>query len=255
MNLNDNNAILCFFILAVGIILAGAYIGRNIYHSHVDGNFVTVKGLAERNVTADLAVWNINYTATGDALAGVNNEISRDNNLVLLFLRNNKVAPSEIEIQPIKVTDLSANPYQNSQPAHRFLMKGGVKVRSTNVQHLRQISQLTSSLIEQGIVLSPGDDNSSPNPIYFYTQLNHIRPAMLAEATKSAREVAKQFALDSHSKLGIIHSANQGIFAITSQDDTGVTGPGNDWQTAQNEKASINKKVRLVTTIQYQLSA
>ncbi|MCD6046911.1 MAG: hypothetical protein K0S08_558 [Gammaproteobacteria bacterium] len=255
MNLNDNNAILCFFILAVGIILAGAYVGRNIYHSRVDGNFVTVKGLAERDVTADLAVWNINYTATGDVLADVNNEISRDKSLALLFLKNNKVGPDEIEIQPIKVTDLSANPYQNSQPAHRFLIKGGVKVRSTNVQHIRQISQLTSSLIEQGVVLSPGDDSASPNPIYFYTQLNNIRPVMLAEATKSAREVAKQFALDSNSKLGLIHSANQGIFEITSQDDAGVTSPGNDWQAAQNEKASINKKVRLVTTVQYKLSS
>ena len=250
--MNSRTAIMCCILIALGPATAGFLVGTNIYHSRLDANYVTVKGLAERAVKADLAVWNLTFSATGDDLTQVNNEINHDQALVLAFLKKNGVDVSEITIQPTKVIDRFANQYQTAKPPHRFLIQGKIKVRSNNVDHIQQISQLTSSLIQQGVVLNSSDDPSIINPIYFYTQLNSIRPAMLAEATKSARAVAEQFVLDSGSQLGAIHHANQGVFEITSQDASGESNP-NDWQAAQNEKASVSKEVRLVTTIEYAL--
>ena len=81
---------------------------------------------------------------------------------------------------------------------------------------------------------------------YFFTKLNDIRPAMLAEATRSARAVAEQFALDSHSQLGPIHRANQGVFEIMGRDTAGDDALADD-------QASIEKKVRLGSTVDYYL--
>ena len=67
--------------------------------------------------------------------------------------------------------------------------------------------------------------------------LNTIKPAMIEEATKNAREVAEKFALDSNSKVSKIKSARQGLFSINDLD----------------QNTAYIKIVRVVTTIEYQL--
>lgn len=92
---------------------------------------------------------------------------------------------------------------------------------------------------------------SGVNPAFFFTQLNSIRPSMIADATRSARAVAVQFAVDSGSKLGAIRKASQGVFEIKARD---ATETQNEYEAANQEKASIQKKVRLVATIDYFLA-
>ncbi|MDE5627764.1 MAG: hypothetical protein K2I58_07395, partial [Candidatus Amulumruptor sp.] len=53
---------------------------------------------------------------------------------------------------------------------------------------------------------------------YEFTGLNDIKPAMIAEATKNAREAAQKFSDDSDSQLGKIKNARQGQFSIDDRD-------------------------------------
>ena len=55
-------------------------------------------------------------------------------------------------------------------------------------------------------------------PRYEYTDLNSIKPEMIAEATANARQAADKFASDSDSKLGKIKTASQGQFSIEDRD-------------------------------------
>ena len=64
---------------------------------------------------------------------------------------------------------------------------------------------------------------------------------MIAEATQSARQAALQFAKDSGSRVGEIRNAVQGAFSITS--------PNEEY----NEVGSIYKKIRVVTTVTFNL--
>ena len=50
------------------------------------------------------------------------------------------------------------------------------------------------------------------NTQFLYTDLEKVKPAMIAAATKDARNAAEQFAKDSGSKVGNIRSAQQGLF-------------------------------------------
>jgi hypothetical protein len=75
------------------------------------------------------------------------------------------------------------------------------------------------------------------NVSYEFTGLNDIKPEMIEEATKNAREVAEKFATDSNSKLGKIRNASQGQFSISDRD----------------ANTPYIKKVRVVTTVNYYL--
>ena len=88
-------------------------------------------------------------------------------------------------------------------------------------------------LLKEGIAISSNDYS---NPLqYEFTGLNDIKPQMIAEATKNAREAAQKFADDSESKLGKIQTANQGQFSITDRD----------------QYTPSIKSVRVVTTLTY----
>jgi uncharacterized protein len=237
-------ALLLGILIGAGAALGGFFIGRGFYQARAE-RYVTVKGLVERDVKADLALWTISYTASGPDLNSTNAQLQQDQKIVLAFAQAHGFEPSELQIQPTTVTDSFANPYQGNRPDpnQRFIVKGGIQIRSLKVAKIEQASQDGGDLIRQGVALG---ENYPQAPQYFFTKLNDIRPSMLADATRSARAVAEQFAADSHSHLGPIRRANQGVFQITSRDASGDQAQG-------DEQSSIAKKVRLVSTVDYYL--
>lgn len=247
------SGIILSIISALGFVVAGYFIGNGFYAARGNQPFITVKGLAERSVKADLGVWTVSYSAVGDDISTVNNELLRQQTIILNFVKAQGFNDAEISFDQIKLVDRYANEYSSNKPPQRYSIKGGVRIRSTNVDRVKQASQLTGDLVKQGIALGFDSDESISNPAYYYTQLNTIRPAMLSEATASAYHVAAQFAKDTGSHLAGIRRANQGIFEITSPDITGSTN-SNEWQVRRSEQASIYKKIRLVSTIDYFLT-
>ena len=100
---------------------------------------------------------------------------------------------------------------------------------------IRKLISSQGELLKQGVAITSGDYRY--NVQYEYTGLNKIKPQMIEEATKNARQAAEKFAEDSDSKLGKIRKANQGQFSITDRD----------------ANTPYIKKVRVVTTIDYSL--
>ncbi len=239
------SALLLGVLIGGGVATGGYFIGEGFYRARAE-RYVTVKGLVERDVKADLALWTVSYTSAGADLTSANNKLEQDQAAVLAFASRHGFSSDEIAVQPTTVSDAFANQFQSNRPdpAQRFVIKGAIQIRSVKVDQVRKASQDTGDLVKQGVVLG---ENYPQAPQYFFTKLNDIRPPMLAEATRSARAVAEQFAADSRSRLGPIRRANQGVFEITSRDAAGGDRSGND------DQGSIDKKVRLVTTVDYYL--
>jgi hypothetical protein len=237
-------ALILGLLIGAGAAAGGFFIGSGFDQARAE-RYVTVKGLVERDVTADLALWTISYTASGANLNSTNTQLQQDQKIVAAFAQAHGFDPSEIEIQPATVTDAFADAYQGNRPdpSQRYVVKGGMRIRSAKVAKVEQASQDTGDLIKQGVALG---ENYPQAPQYFFTKLNEIRPSMLADATRSARAVAEQFAADSHSRLGPIRRANQGVFQITGRDASGDQAQG-------DEQSSVAKKVRLVSTVDYYL--
>ena len=198
---------------------------------------------------ADLAIWDISYKAAGNSLPEVNTQIDQNQKDIRVFLAKNGFVDGDIESQPTTVIDQYAQEYASSnKPAQRYIVTGGIKVRTDKVDLVRKVSQMTSDLIQSGIVLVNKEYNA--NPRYLYTKLEEIRPEMLKQATQSARAMALQFAADSSSNLGSIRRANQGIFQILSAESNAGQAVPQDG----DQLTGIYKTVRVVSSVDYYLA-
>ena len=255
MECNKSTTLLGALILSLGIFAAGFSVGKAFYYSKMLNRSVTVKGLAERDVKSDLGIWQLHYHEISGNIIDANKKLLADQNLVLAFLKQNGFTDTEVSIQPVKVEDRLANVYNQtgSSPADantRYVMTGGVQVRSNRVEVIARASALTNSLLQQGIPLTLNTDDANPNPSYYFTGLDAIRPGMMSDATRSALTVANQFAKDADLDLKGIQHASQGVFQIMSADTSTMSA---DWNSSQSALSSINKKIRLVTTIDYRI--
>ncbi|HEX7326737.1 MAG TPA: SIMPL domain-containing protein [Rhodanobacteraceae bacterium] len=229
-------------LLAVGLALGGWFVGRGFAHRH-PVRYVVVKGLAERNVKADIALWQIHFAATGDQLAAVQAWIQQDDAAVTAFLGRHKLGPSDIAFHNVQVVDRAAREYGSQQYKTRFIVTGTIMVRTRDVDAVAAAAQDTGSLIAQGVVLGNPDGAPNQGPNYLFDGINALKPSMIAEATANARAAAAQFARDSHSKVGGILRANQGVFEILPRDKAPML---------QQDK-EIDKTVRVVSTLDYEL--
>jgi hypothetical protein len=227
-------------ILGLGLAAAGFLVGRGFERGRSVDRYVTVKGLAERLVKADLAVWPVRITATGNDLGQVQTRIDGDLQTVTRFLTGHGIETAAIQPQRVEVTDLLAQPYRPQQVGdNRFIVAQTVIVRTGQVDRVAELNRATGELVRQGVVLA-----DTGGPSYLFTKLNDIKPEMLAAATRNARQAAEQFAADSGSEIAEIRRASQGLFQILARDPA----PG------LPERNQVDKKIRVVSTVEYRLS-
>jgi uncharacterized protein len=232
-------------IIAAGLALGGLFIGGGFARARSADRFVTVKGISEREVKADLAIWPLRIVAASDDLPSANKQLQTSLDKIRAFLAANGVDAAQATLQDFSVADAQTNQYSGGSAAGaRFVIRQTVVVRSTNPETIRAASQKVSELVSAGVVLSSGGEYGNGGPTFVFTGLNKLKPAMIGEATARARESAEQFARDSRSGIGGIRRASQGIFEILPRDQAeGIT-----------EASQIVKTVRVVSTIDYALS-
>ena len=227
-------------IIAVGIATGGWFIGNGFIKGRAADRFVTVKGVSEREVKADIALWPLSFVSTDDDLNRARIQIKHSYEQVLAFLKKHAIELSAAEVQKIEVTDRLADQYRTGSIQSRYIITQTVMVRSKDIDAITKASQAVGELIDAGVVLS---STRGPNsgPTFLFTGLSELKPEMIAEATSKARRAAGQFAEDSGSRIGAIRRANQGVFVILPRD----RAPG------IMEESQRDKTVRVVSTIQY----
>ncbi len=221
----------------LGLSTLGYLVGNAaISYKQLDRS-VTVKGLSEREVDADIVIWPIVFTAAENNLEALYNQIDQGTMKTREFLVKNKITADEITISAPNITDKSAQQYGgDSQAEFRYTALQTITVYSNNINIVRSAMNELSELGKQGIVLAGGSYESQIE--YIFTRLNQVKPEMIEEATRQAREVAEKFAADSDSKLGKIKTASQGQFSISDRD----------------KNNPHIKNVRVVSTVEYYLS-
>ena len=232
--------LLAAVVLGLGVAAAGWLVAEGVRDWRTAERLVTVRGLAEREVEADLALWPLRLVATSDDLATAQAELARAEGVVMAFMAEGGIAEEAIEVQGIEVTDLLAQAYRSGPVESRYIVGLSLMVRSHDVERIKTLSQEVGRLVEAGVVLT---SDGLRGPFYLFTRLNDVKPGMIAEATRSAREAADQFAADSASRITGIHRASQGLFQILPRDNA----PG------QSEVLQLFKTVRVVTTVDYRL--
>jgi hypothetical protein len=224
-------------LISASVVLAGYYVGNMHKTGKKYDRYVQVKGLSQREVKADLAVWPINITLAGNDLQVLRREIEAQNEEVYNFFLDQGFTESDLTKGSTTINDARANIYnpsaQNSQ--FRYLAKSEFTVRTSDLDRLQNALSESLELISEGIIL--GSKNEWRPIEYIFTGLNELKPSMIEEATKNAREVAEKFARDSDSRVGKIRIARQGLFTINDRD----------------QNTPEIKLVRVVSTIDFQL--
>jgi len=227
--MNKLNAI----IIAIGFVISSIILAWGLGQIKGQSNFVTVKGLSEKEVMADRAWWSINTQINANTTEEMQSRITRLESQIKSFYKKHGFTEAEINTP-------SFNVYQNNYKDATSRLNGDYKLSVTtdDITKVRKAVKSTGDLISQGILLQ--SDPWSSGPKYYFTKFKELKKEMLAEATKEAKSAAQEFATNSGSSVGKIRRANQGVFQIL---------PGN--RTQENEVFFPEKIVRVVSTVDY----
>ena len=179
----NSSAIVCAVILAVGIFLLGVEVNSGLGSISANQRTVTVRGLCEKEVTANKVTWPIVSKSVGNDLPSIYSAIEGTNKAILSFLKSNGITDAEISINPPQVVDLQADRYNSNPVPYRYNVTNVVVVTSSKVDQVRKLIERQTELMKQGIAIVAGDYQYQTT--YEYTELNTIKPGMIAEATKT----------------------------------------------------------------------
>ena len=222
-------------VLAIGIVIAGYLLGDALVQARSSERKVSVRGLAEREVPANLALWPIVFTVTSNDLGDLQQKADAGVATVREFLARDFPA-EQVSVSAPRVQDREAQRV-NSENARldRYSAEVAVTLRTDRIDAAKKAIERTGELVKKGV---PVMRSYEYNTQYLFTALETIKPEMIAEATRDARRAAEQFASDSGSKVGAIKTAQQGLFSIADRD----------------QFSPEIKTVRVVTTVEYYLA-
>ena len=232
-NINGAGKLVTGLAIMTGLIVMGMFIMKGLRSIADRDQYVTVKGLAEREVLADKVVWPLPFKCVSNDMQQLYNEIEKNNNIVVGFLKDGGITEDEIIISAPAVTDRLAQSYIPDNIKFRYQAEAVITVTSSQVEKVIDLMKKQVNLMKQGVIIS---NEYNYNISFEYTSLNDIKPEMVEEATRNARAVAQKFAEDSGSNLGKIRQATQGQFSISSDETTPQI-----------------KNIRVVTTVKYAL--
>jgi hypothetical protein len=220
-------------LLALGLIGLGMSLSAGFLKYRAQERTVEVKGLAEREVPATLSIWPISYTDTDNDLPALYARFELHKAAIEAFLKEREFEPGEITFGPPTIVDRQAREYGEQNGKFRYLGKAVVTVYTPKVDEVRVAIGKLGDLGKQGVVVS----GEGPGVQFVFDGLNSIKPVMIEQAVKNARESAGKLATDTASTLGKVKRAAQGQFSIEDRDAS----------------TPHIKKVRVVSTIEYYL--
>jgi hypothetical protein len=233
--MNRMSSLVLGALLLVGLALAGHGVGRGFVEARSLDRSVEVKGLAEREVVADTAIWPLQFVVAGDELDALVSQIELQREAVTAFLVAQGFEPREISVSAPGIVDRLAQPWGDPNVRFRYSVAQIMTVFTDKIEAVRTAGQELIELGRAGVVLN--QEAFEFRTQYLFNGLKDIKPAMIEEATRNAREVAMRFAADSGSRIGKLKSARQGQFTIQDRD---------------SNNPHI-KNVRVVSTLEYYL--
>ena len=231
----DKGRIYAGLAVMFGLMFSGWMFRGAVNDNREYDRVVSVKGLSEKEVEADKVFWPIVFNTMSNDLVSLNSQLDNARAQILAFLRDGGVKEEEISVSMPEISDKFASQYGENDRTYRFVAKNVITVCSENVEGIRALMARQDALLKKGLVISPNDWE---NRVEFkFEGLNGIKPQMIVEATRNARDAAEKFAQDSDSRLGKIKTANQGVFSIEDRD----------------RNTPYIKVVRVVTSVTYYL--
>ena len=132
----------------------------------------------------------IQFSAADNDLKALYGTIENNIDSIREFLEKSGIAAEDISLMSSDITDNSANHYgSSSRPEFRYTALQTITIYSSHIEAVRSVMGNLSDLGREGILFTDGYYGLQPE--YLFTRLNDVKPEMIEEATRKAREVAE----------------------------------------------------------------
>ena len=202
----------------IGLFLLGFFIYKGLKTFSDKDRVVTVKGLAEMNLTANQATITIGYSFSGDELKDLIQQTENKKKAIVAYLKKKGYSTDEIGISNIDIADKEKyyeTEWENGREVQvkidRYTISQNLSVYAKDVKTAEDVSA------NFNLELVSADLTSKLTTDYYFPELNTIKPKLIAESTKNARVAGEQFAKDSDASLGKIKTASQGQITIAGE--------------------------------------
>jgi uncharacterized protein len=222
-------------LLAVAFVIGSVAIGHGIRDKNRN-DVISVTGSAKKRIQSDYIVWNLAVTSQQPSAPAAARELAGWTGKIRSFLTGAGVKPEEVSVQPISTETVSRKGRVTS-----FRLTRSFEIRSPRVGDITNVADRSSQLLGQGIPLQ------ADPPQYVYTKLPTLRPELLAEATRDARDRARVIVNATGSHLGKLRRVSVGVFQITSPNSTEVADYG------VYDTSTLDKDVTAVVNVTFAL--
>lgn len=234
--------------IAIGMI-AGAFVLGQQFKNLRQPSTITVKGLSEKPYSADLAEWHITTETHGETYQAAIDELKTSQPILETFLIKQGFTKEQIHLSPLSVEPTFKQVYNAEQQRTVSVHDGyaatqGIVITDKDVQKIAAAQKQAIEFKAQ----QPEFEFAAP--LYLLSNLETIKHSLIASATEDAHKRATEFAKTGNVSVGTMRTASQGSFNILS--DQISQQDGESWG-GEYDKSTINKLVRLVVTIEYDI--
>ena len=232
-------------VFSVALVIAAAVLGFQVRQVGGGRETISVKGLAEKPVTADRAEWRVVIQVQGatipEALAKLRRERPQlDDFLVRAGFEKATLTDSSETVEPNyeQVEGRNGN-MRSVQQGH--IARQTVTISTTDIAKIQAASRAIVQFEAEGHPVHYGE------PQYLVSNLEEVKMSLIAAAMQNSRTRASEFAKNGDVQVGRMRSASQGAFYILA---AGADQDVSDWGGAY-DKSTVDKIARVVVTVDY----
>jgi hypothetical protein len=222
-------------LIAIAFVIGSIFIGHGIRDKNRN-DVISVTGSAKKRITSDYVVWNLSATSQQSSANAAAKELTVWTKRIRSFLAGEGIESGELTLQPISTETVSRKGKVTS-----FVLTRSFEVRSPRVKEVTGVADRSSALLSEGIPLQAG------SPQYVYTKLTTLRPQLLAQATRDARNRARVIVDATGAHLGKLRRVSVGVFQVTSPNSTEVEDYG------VYDTSTLEKDVTAVVNVTFAL--
>jgi uncharacterized protein len=224
------------FVFSIAIIISAWLFSHSWKNTHHVNDVITVKGMAKKDFTSDLIIWEASFVRKSTTMQTAYSSIKEDAEAVKKYLVGKGVAEKNITFSAINIQRQYDEKRDKEGNLNRIFsgyeLTQTVSVESNEVEKVEVISREITELINMGIELY------SQQPRYYNTRLAELKLEMLAEATKDAKARAEKISENAGNHLGRLRKADMGVFQITGKNSSEDYSFGGTFNTSSKEKTA-----------------
>ena len=233
MKIDQKELVRAALVIIVSIAaVAGCWqIGHGLRNFRQGENKIKVTGMAEKQITSDLIVWNITVSGKASTKSAAYTEFNRSNHMIRQYLRENNIADSAISTNSVSIEKQTKSLYDTQAERYfevddGYLVSQDITITSRNLPIVERVYQKISVLYGRDVNFSSSD------PLYYYTKLDDLKMQLLNEASIDAYKRAETIAEGCNASVGSLQSSTMGVFQIVGLDSSEDYSWGGTFNTA-----------------------